>query len=85
MCDLTPEAVQDLRDFKKFEQSIIIDAIQTQLPDASATETRNRFRRNPPDTADSTLMKLSRLVGQVYDRDLFESELIGEPAPTNPG
>ncbi len=36
-------------------------------------------------TADSTLMKLSRLVGRVYDGDRFGSELIGEPAPTNPG
>jgi mRNA-degrading endonuclease RelE of RelBE toxin-antitoxin system len=48
----TPEAVQDLRYFKKFEQNIIIDAIQTQLPYEPATETRNRFRRNPPDIAE---------------------------------
>ncbi len=50
--EFTPEAVQDLRYFKKFEQNIIIDAIQTQLPDEPATETRNRFRRNPPDIAE---------------------------------
>ncbi len=30
-------------------------------------------------------IQLSRLVGRVYDGDLFGSELIGEPAPTNPG
>jgi mRNA-degrading endonuclease RelE of RelBE toxin-antitoxin system len=49
--EFTPEAFQDLRYFKKFEQSIILDAIQTQLLYEPATETRNRFRRNPPDMA----------------------------------
>ncbi len=50
--EFTPEAIQDLRSFRKFEQTIIIDAIQTQLPYEPATATRNRFRRNPPDIAE---------------------------------
>lgn len=50
--EFTPESVQDLRYFKKFEQNIIIDAIQTQLPYEPVVETLNRFRRNPPDIAE---------------------------------
>lgn len=50
--EFTPEAVQDLRYLKKFEQNIIIDAIQTQLSYEPGIETKNRFRRNPPDIAE---------------------------------
>jgi len=50
--EFTPEALQDLRHFKKFEQALILDAVQTQLPYEPVTETRNRFRRNPPDIAE---------------------------------
>jgi mRNA-degrading endonuclease RelE of RelBE toxin-antitoxin system len=49
--EFTPESVQDLRYFKRFEQNIIIDAIQTQLSYEPTVETKNRFRRNPPDIA----------------------------------
>ncbi|WP_207714081.1 hypothetical protein [Scytonema sp. UIC 10036] len=38
--------------FRKFEQNIIIDAIQTQLLYEPIVETKNRFRRNPPDIAE---------------------------------
>jgi len=50
--EFTPGAIQDLRYLKKFEQNIIIDAIQTQLLYEPVTETRNRFKRNPPDIAE---------------------------------
>ncbi|MFB2978047.1 type II toxin-antitoxin system RelE/ParE family toxin [Microseira sp. BLCC-F43] len=50
--EFTPESLQDLRYFRKFEQNIIIDGIQTQLIYEPAVETNNRFRRNPPDIAE---------------------------------
>jgi mRNA-degrading endonuclease RelE of RelBE toxin-antitoxin system len=50
--EFTPRAIHDLRYLKKFEQNIIIDAIQTQLLYEPITEKRNRFKRNPPDIAD---------------------------------
>lgn len=50
--EFTPEWLQDLRYFRKFEQNIIIDGIQTQLIYEPAVETNNRFRRNPPDIAE---------------------------------
>jgi mRNA-degrading endonuclease RelE of RelBE toxin-antitoxin system len=50
--EFTPESVLDLRYLKKFEQNIVIDAIQTQLVYEPTLETKNRFRRNPPDIAE---------------------------------
>lgn len=50
--EFTPEAVRDLRLFKRFEQNIIFDSIQTQLIYEPTVETKNRFRRNPPDIAE---------------------------------
>ncbi len=50
--EFIPEAVQDLRYFRKFEQNIIIEAIQTQLTHEPTIETKNRFRRSPPDIAE---------------------------------
>jgi mRNA-degrading endonuclease RelE of RelBE toxin-antitoxin system len=50
--EFTPEAVQDLRYFRKFEQNIVIEAIQTQLTHEPTVETKNRFRRSPPDMAE---------------------------------
>ncbi len=41
--EFTPEAVKDLRYLKKFEQNIVIDAIETQLIYEPAVETKNRF------------------------------------------
>ena len=49
--EFTPEAVRDLRYFKKFEQNAIVDAIETQLIYEPTVETKNRFQRNPPDIA----------------------------------
>ena len=50
--EFTSEAVKDLQFFKKFEQNIIIDAVQTQLSYEPDVETKNRFRRHPPDIAE---------------------------------
>jgi len=49
--EFTHDALRDLRNFKKFEQNIIFEAIQTQLVYEPLIETRNRFRREPPDIA----------------------------------
>ena len=49
--EFTPDAIRDLRYFRKFEQNIVIEAVQTQLTYEPTVETKNRFRRNPPDIA----------------------------------
>ncbi|MCU0544547.1 MAG: type II toxin-antitoxin system RelE/ParE family toxin [Oscillatoriaceae cyanobacterium Prado104] len=49
--EFTPTAAQDLQYFRKFEQKIILDAIQIQLSYEPTVETNNRFRRSPPDIA----------------------------------
>ncbi|NEQ25621.1 MAG: type II toxin-antitoxin system RelE/ParE family toxin [Microcoleus sp. SIO2G3] len=78
--EFTPEAVQDLRYFKKFEQNIIIDAIQTQLVHEPNVETKNRFRRNPPDIAEWELRVGSfRVFYSVYETvQIVSIERIGE-------
>ncbi len=50
--EFTPEAVEDLHYFRKFEQNVIINGVQTQLIHEPTVETKNRFRRNPPDIAE---------------------------------
>ena len=50
--EFTPAAREDLRHFKKYEQNIIIEAIETQLLYQPTIETTNRFRRHPPEIAD---------------------------------
>lgn len=50
--EFTPTAREDLRYFKKYEQNIIIEAIEIQLTYEPAVETTNRFHRNPPYIAD---------------------------------
>ncbi|WP_353259873.1 type II toxin-antitoxin system RelE family toxin [Prochlorothrix hollandica] len=50
--DFTRTAFQDLKCFRKYEQNIILDAIQTQLTHEPALETQNRFRRNPPELSE---------------------------------
>ena len=44
--EFTPEAVEDLRYFRKFEQNVIVNGVQTQLTYEPTLETKNRFRRN---------------------------------------
>jgi hypothetical protein len=50
--EFTPIAREDFRYFKKYEQNIILEAIETQLPYEPTVETTNRFRRHPPEIAD---------------------------------
>jgi len=50
--ELTPEAVEDLRLLRKFDQQQIIDAIERQLSDQAAQETRHRKRLRPNQLAE---------------------------------
>ena len=50
--EFTPTARDDIRYFKKYEQNIIIEVIETQLAYQPMVETINRFRRSPPEIAD---------------------------------
>lgn len=50
--ELTAQAEQDLKWFRKKEQSEILDAIETQLRHEPTAETRNRKRLRPNQTAE---------------------------------
>ena len=50
--DFSPEATEDLKSFRKFEQQEIIDGIQTQLKHEPTVETRNRKRLRPNEVAE---------------------------------
>lgn len=50
--EFTPTAREDIRYFKRYEQNIIIEAIEVQLVYQPTTETANRFRRNPLEIAE---------------------------------
>ncbi len=50
--EFTPEAIDDLKSFRKFEQQNIISGIDTQLSHEPTVETRNRFRMRPNDVAE---------------------------------
>lgn len=50
--EFTPAAREDIHYFKRYEQNIIIEAIETQLTYQPNVETTNRFRRSPPEIAD---------------------------------
>jgi mRNA-degrading endonuclease RelE of RelBE toxin-antitoxin system len=46
-----PEALEELRRFRKHDRQRVIDAIETQLPHQADQETRNRKRLRPNDLA----------------------------------
>ena len=50
--ELTPEAVDDLRILRKFDQQQIITAIESQLADQATQQTRNRKRLRPNQLAE---------------------------------
>ena len=50
--EFTPEAIEDLKSFRKFEQQTIISGIDTQLKYEPTVETRNRFQMRPNDVAE---------------------------------
>ena len=45
--EFTPEANEDLKSCRKFEQQEIVDGIDTQLKHEPTVETRNRKRLRP--------------------------------------
>jgi mRNA-degrading endonuclease RelE of RelBE toxin-antitoxin system len=50
--EFTPEAVEDLRRLRKYDQQLILAAIEEQLPNQAAQETRNRKRLRPNQLAE---------------------------------
>jgi len=50
--EFTPEAIEDLRHFRKREQRQIIDEIENQLVHRPTQETRNRKRLRPNQVAE---------------------------------
>lgn len=49
--EFTPEALEDLRSFRKFEQNEIIDGIEAHLKYEPTKETRQRKQMRPNDIA----------------------------------
>lgn len=45
--EFTPEAVNDLRGLRKYDQKVVVSAIELQLRDRPNQETRNRKRLRP--------------------------------------
>ncbi len=45
--ELTPEAIEDLRSFRKHDQQQVVDAIESQLGHQPTRGTRNRKRLRP--------------------------------------
>lgn len=50
--EFTPEAAEDLRLFRKFDQRQIVDAIEGQLPNQATEPSRNRKRLRPNQLAE---------------------------------
>lgn len=50
--EFTPEALEDLKSFRKFEQQTIISGLELQLKYEPTVETRHRFRMRPNDVAE---------------------------------
>ena len=50
--EFTPEAAEDVKSFRKFEQQEIVDGIQTQLKHEPTVETRNRKKLRPNEVAE---------------------------------
>lgn len=50
--EFTPEAFDDLRQLRKFDQQRVVSAIENQLPHQATEETRNRKRLRPNQLAE---------------------------------
>jgi mRNA-degrading endonuclease RelE of RelBE toxin-antitoxin system len=50
--EFIPEAIDDLRLLRKFDQKKVVAAIEGQLPDQATEETRNRKRLRPNQLAE---------------------------------
>jgi len=49
--EFTPEAVEDLKALRKFEQEEVVDGIESQLRHEPTVETRNRKKLRPNNVA----------------------------------
>lgn len=77
--EFTPEAIDDLKSFRKFEQQTIISGINTQLSYEPTIETRNRFRMRPNDVAEWELRigKFRVFYNVEIDVQIVSIEVIG--------
>jgi mRNA-degrading endonuclease RelE of RelBE toxin-antitoxin system len=77
--EFTPEALKDLRLFRKFEQKQIIQGIEAQLKPEPKLETRNRKQLRPNDVAEWELrLGKYRVFYKVHDQVMIVSiEAIG--------
>lgn len=53
--EFTPEALEDLKSLKKFEQKEVIEGIESQLRYEPTVETRNRKKLRPNEVAEREL------------------------------
>ncbi len=77
--EFTPEALDDLKALKKNEQSIILDAIETQLRYEPTKETRNRKQLRPNEVAEWELrVGKFRVFYNVYEEvQIVSIEAVG--------
>jgi mRNA-degrading endonuclease RelE of RelBE toxin-antitoxin system len=67
---LTPEAIDDLAFFRKFDQVRIVAALEAQLAHEPTTETRNRKRLRPNNLAEWVLrVDMFRIFYDVVSAD----------------
>ncbi|MDZ7361856.1 MAG: type II toxin-antitoxin system RelE/ParE family toxin [candidate division KSB1 bacterium] len=72
--EFTPEALEDLKALKKFEQKAIIEGIEIQLAHAPTKQTRNRKKLRPNDVAEWELrIGKFRVFYNVYDEQFIVS------------
>ena len=78
--EYTVQAVEDLRWFKRHEQTIIVDGIEQQLRHEPLTETRNRKRLRINSTADWELRLGDFRVLYIVDEQvrIVEIQRVGE-------
>ena len=68
--EFTPEAIEDLRSLRKFDQRRIVAEIETQLPHEPTRETRNRKRLRPNQLAEWELrVEAFRIFYDIFAQD----------------
>jgi addiction module RelE/StbE family toxin len=77
--EFTPEALEDLKALRKFEQKQVAKAIELQLSHEPAVKTLNRKKLRPNDVAEWELrIGKFRIFYDVYDEQLIVSiEAVG--------
>ena len=78
--EFTPEAVNDLRGLRKYDQKVVVSAIELQLRDRPNQETRNRKRLRPNQLAEWELRvgDFRVFYDVVADAALVKIEAVGE-------